>query len=158
MLTLIDRHLIRSYLKAYLVCLVSMMGLFVVVDLFTNLDKFTQASKGFVPVMQHIGLVYLNKLPQIFNHLCEAIGLLAGMFTVTWMQRNNELLPLLSAGVSTRRVVRPVLICAGIMMGLAVVNQEFGMPHVDNFMLENRQYPDGAKDVAVKGAFDVNGL
>src|SRR5438309_692307 len=157
MLTLLDRSLIWSYLKAYLVCLVSMMGLFVVVDLFTNLDKFTQASKGFVPVMQHIGLVYLNKLPQIFNHLCEAIGLLAGMFTVAWMQRNNELLPLLSAGVSTRRVVQPVLICAGAMMILASLNQELGLPHIDSFMIENRENPDGAKEVDVKGNYDRYG-
>jgi len=158
MLTLIDRHLIRSYLKAYLVCLVSMMGLFVVVDLFTNLDKFTQHSKGFVPVMQHIGLVYANKLPQIFNHLCEAIGLLAGMFTVAWMQRNNELLPLLSAGVSTRRVARPVLVSACLVMGLCVLNQEAVLPNVDNYLVENANDPEGKNELAVNGAFDSNGV
>src|SRR5438876_2056843 len=158
MLTLIDRHLIRSYLKAYLVCLVSMMGLFVVVDLFTNLDKFTQASKGFVPVMQHIGLVYLNKLPQIFNHLCEAIGLLAGMFTVTWVQRNNELLPLLSAGVSTHRVVRPVLLSACALLGLSVVNQEVLIPELASFLLSSRDDPDGKRDLQVRGAFEPNGI
>jgi lipopolysaccharide export system permease protein len=158
MLTLIDRHLIWSYLKAYAVCLVSMMGLFVVVDLFTNLDKFTQNSKGFGPVMQHIGLVYANKLPQIFNHLCEAIGLLAGMFTVAWMQRNNELLPLLSAGVSTRRVVRPVLISACLVMGFCVLNQEFVLPRVDNYIVENAGDPEGKSELAVNGAFDANGV
>ena len=33
MLTLLDRQLIRNYLKSYLICLVSMMSLFIVVDL-----------------------------------------------------------------------------------------------------------------------------
>src|SRR2546427_3744904 len=157
MLTLIDRHLIRSYLKAYLVCLVSMMGLVVVVDLFTNLDKFTQHSKGFVPVMQHIGLVYANKLPQIFNHLCEAIGLLAAMFTVAWVQRNNELLPLLSAGVSTRRVVRPVLLSACLMLGLSTVNQEIVIPRIADRLLSSRDDPDGHKEIhGLQGGYEPN--
>ena len=83
--------------------------------------------------------------------------LLAGMVTVAWLQRNNELLPLLSAGVATRRVVQPLLICAGAMMGLAALNQEFGLPHIDNFLIENRENPDGVKETEVKGNFDMNG-
>lgn len=158
MFTQIDCHLIRNYLKAYAVCLVSLMGLFVVVDLFTNLDKFTEHSRDFWSLTRHIGLVYLNKLPQIFNHLCEAICLLAGMFTVAWMQRNNELLPLLSAGVSTRRVVRPVLFSACLVMGLCVINQELFLPLIDNYLLENAGDPEGKNEIPVNGAFDANGV
>lgn len=158
MFTILDRQMIWSYLKAYVFCLISLMGLFIVVDLFMNLEDFTAGRKDLGAVARYIGMYYWYKSFQIFDRLCESVILLAGMFTVAWMQRNNELLPLLSAGVSTRRVVQPVLLCAGAMMGLAVANQEFGMPHVDNFMLENRQNPDGAKDVDVKGAFDFNGV
>src|SRR5262245_25266413 len=158
MFTLIDRHLIRSYFKAYLVCLVSLIGLFVVVDLFTNMDKFTQSGKGFWSVMRHIGLVYANKLPTIFNHLCEAIGLLAGMFTVAWVQRNNELLPLLSAGVSTRRVIRPVLFSACLVMCLCILNQELVLPLCDSYLIENAGDPEGKNALGVNGAFDRNGV
>jgi lipopolysaccharide export system permease protein len=52
------------------------------------------------------------------------------MFTVAWMQRNNELLPLLSAGVSTRRVVLPVLVSASIMLSLTVLNVELFIPRL----------------------------
>ena len=45
------------------------------------------------------------------------------MFTVAMMQRNNELLPLLSAGVSTRRAVAPLLLTAGALLGLAVLEE-----------------------------------
>src|SRR5436190_21420082 len=107
---LLDRQMILSYLKAYLICLVSLLGLFIVVDLFMNLDDFFQTQKGLRAALEHISKYYGYKSTQIFDRLCEAIVLLAAMFTVAWMQRNNELLPLLSAGVSTRRVVQPVLI------------------------------------------------
>ena len=41
MLKLLDRQLIRSYLKAYLICFVSLLSLYIVIDLFTNIDDFT---------------------------------------------------------------------------------------------------------------------
>src|SRR5882724_191310 len=126
MLTILDRQMIYSYLKAYVFCLVSLMGLFIVVDLFMNLEDFTANRKDFASVVSYVGLYYGYKMFQIFDRLCEPVVLLAGMFTVAWMQRSNELLPLLSAGVSTRRAVRPVLVCACAMMGLVAVNQEFG--------------------------------
>src|SRR5688572_12192880 len=119
MLTLIDRQLIFNYLKSYLICLVSLLGLFIVVDLFTNLDTFTENKQTFQETMEHILKYYGLKTMQIFDRLCEAIVLMAAMFTVALMQRNNEMLPLLSAGVSTRRVVRPVLFSAFLMLGLS---------------------------------------
>src|SRR5262249_440550 len=119
MLALIDRQMIVSYLKAYAICLVSTMGLFIVVHLFTNLDNFTEGKADFEQVMETILFYYGMKSTQIFDRLCEAIVLLAAMFTVALLQRNNELLPLLSAGISTRRVVRPVLLSAFLMLGLS---------------------------------------
>ena len=105
MFSILDRQLIFNYLKAYCFALVSLLGLFIVVDLFTNLDDFTTQKQSFQAAMQHIGKYYGYRSFQIFDRLCEAVVLLAAMFTVTWMQRNNEILPFLSAGVSTRRLV-----------------------------------------------------
>src|SRR5262249_40954367 len=130
MFTLMDRLLIRAYFKAYLVCLVSLLGLYIVVDLFTNLDEFTGRHHGIMPVLHHISFYYGHHVALIFDRLCEAIVLLAGMFTIAWMQRNNELLPMLSAGVSTRRVVQPVLFSAFCMLTLAIANQEFPIPRI----------------------------
>src|ERR1700692_2732680 len=152
MLTLMDRQLIVSYLKGYVICLVSMMGLFIVVDLFTNLDNFTEGKGGFEQGMEHILIYYGSKSMQIFDRLCEAIVLLAAMFTVALLQRNNELLPLLSAGISTRRVGRPVLVAAFLMLGLATLNQELVLPRVDSYMLETKDFK-GNKDKEVQGGY-----
>src|SRR5438874_10041260 len=149
MLTIHDRQMVFSYVKAYFFCLVSLTGLFIVVDLFMNLEDFTAGRRGLGSVLQYVGIYYGYKSFQIFDRLCESVVLLAGMFTVAWMQRNNELLPLLSAGVSTRRAVQPVLLCAGAMMGLVAINQEFGLPYIDSFMVENRKNPDGAQETDV---------
>jgi lipopolysaccharide export system permease protein len=156
MLNLLDRQLVRSYLKAYLVCLVSLLALFIVVDLFNNLDDFTAQNRDLGGILLHIARYYGYKTAQIFDRLCEAIVLLAAMFTVAWMQRNNELLPVLSAGVSTRRVVLPVLLTACAMLGLSVLNQELVLPQVDRYVVENREDARGDKEIDVTGGWESN--
>lgn len=158
MFCILDRQMVRSYLKAYLVCLVSLLGLFVVVDLFTNLDDFTQDKREFFEVFDHIAQYYAARIPQIFDRLSEAIVLLAAMFTVALVQRNNEILPLLSAGVSTRRIVRPVLFSAFAMLGLLVLNQEFVLPRIDSYIAENRNDPSGKNEQQVKPGYDTLGI
>jgi lipopolysaccharide export system permease protein len=159
MIKLIDRQMIRGYFKSYLVCLVSLLSLYVVVDLFTNLDDFTHhQQKGLTPVVKRIGTYYGYKVFQIFDRLCEAIVLLAGMFTVAWMQRNNEQVPLLSAGVSTRRIVAPVLGCACLTLTLAVLNQELMIPHIADQLTLERDDPAGNRELPVRGHFEPNDI
>jgi lipopolysaccharide export system permease protein len=158
MFNLIDRMLIRAYLKAYIVCLVSLLGLYIVVDLFTNLDEFTGKHRGLMPILHHIGFYYGHQVALIFDRLCEAIVLLAAMFTIAWMQRNNELLPLLSAGVSTRRVVQPVLFSACFMLTLTVLNQELHIPRIAKYLVNQKEDPYGKADLTTQALFEPNGI
>lgn len=157
MFRILDRQMTLNYLKAYLVCAVSLLGLFIVIDLFMNLDAFTEGKKDLGSIFRHIGLYYVYKTPQIYDRLNEAIVQMAAMFTIAWVQRNNELLPLLSAGVSTRRVVRPLIVASCGMMLLAVLNQELILPNVDLYLLENRNDLHGEKESEVRGGWELNG-
>jgi lipopolysaccharide export system permease protein len=155
---LIDRQMIRGYFKSYFVCLASLLSLYVVVDLFTNLDDFTGHNQGLWEILLRILTYYAYKVAQIFDRLCEAIVLLAAMFTVAWMQRNNEQVPLLSAGVSTRRIVLPVLLSAFFMLGLTVINQEFVIPRIADKLSLDKDDPEGEKSIPVRSAYDTNGV
>jgi lipopolysaccharide export system permease protein len=154
----IDRLLVKGYFKAYLVCLVSLLSLYIVIDLFTNLDDFTAKKPGLLPILSHIASYYAYRSSKIFDQLCEPIVLLAAMFTVAWMQRNNELLPLLSAGVSTRRVVLPVLLSAWVMLTLAVVNGELVIPRIATKLVLDKSDPEAEKEVTVRAAHEPNGI
>ena len=155
MLKLIDRQLVRSYVKSYAVCLVSLISLYIVIDLFNNIDEFAQQGNGFFASLGHIAHYYGYMSAHIFDRLSEAIVLLAAMFTVAWLQRNNELLPQLSAGVSTRRVVRPVLLSACALVFVNVANQEILIPNLRPVI---RDDPNGEKRMSVQGTFDSNGV
>jgi len=157
-MTLLDRMLIRSFLKAYVVCLVSFLSLYIVVDLFSNLEDFADKNSGLLPILKHITYYYGFKVTQIFDRLCEAILLIAAAFTVALIQRNNELVPLLSAGVSTRRVVRPILLTAFALLTLTVSNQESIIPHIASKLMNDRDDPNGEKPILVQGAYEPNGI
>jgi lipopolysaccharide export system permease protein len=160
-MNLLDRSLVWSYLKAYVVCLISLLSLYIVVDLFTNLEDFVEQREGaigLVSSLKHIGTYYGFRSAHIFDRLCEVIILMAAAFTVAWMQRNNELVPLLSAGVSTRRVVAPILVTAGAMLCLSVINQEMIIPRIGNRLMNDRDDPQGEKDIVVQGAYEPNGI
>jgi lipopolysaccharide export system permease protein len=158
MFTLIDRQMVRGYFKAYFVCLASLLSLYVVVDMFTNLDDFARSEKGLLHFLNTVGTYYGYRVFQIFDRLCEAILLLGAMFTVAWMQRNNEQVPLLSAGVSTQRIVRPVLICATLMLSLTVLNQEFVIPRIADKLTYDKDDPTGGKEMLVRGGYDSTGV
>jgi lipopolysaccharide export system permease protein len=109
-------------------------------------------------VLQTIAGYYGYRVSQIFDRLCEAIMLLAAVFSVAWMQRHNELLPLLSAGVPTRRVVRPVLLGTVLFIGLGVANQELVIPQIASELSKDRDDLRGNKAVSVQSAYDTNGV
>jgi lipopolysaccharide export system permease protein len=156
-MTTLDRMFFTGYLRSYLIVLVSLLSLYIIVDLFTNLDDF---SKGATVAdnARHIGWYYATRSSQIFDRLCEAITLLGAMFTVAWMQRNNELLPQLSAGISTRRVIRPVLLGAVFTLALGPLNQEFVIPQIAEELTAERDDFEGLKKTPVKGAYEPNGV
>jgi lipopolysaccharide export system permease protein len=158
MLKIIDRQMIRGYFRAYFVCLTSLLSLYIVVDLFTNLDSFAKPGQALVVTVQNVATYYAYNAFQIFDRLCEVIVLLAAMFTVALMQRNNEQVPLLSAGVSTRRIIAPVLGCACFMLTLAVLNQELVIPRIADRLLYGKDDPAGEKPLQVHPRFDRNGI
>ena len=67
MLKLLDRQMVRGYFKAYLVCLSSLLSLYIVVDLFTNLDDFTHHSGGLPTTAKLIGISD-RKLWEMVDH------------------------------------------------------------------------------------------
>jgi lipopolysaccharide export system permease protein len=152
---ILDRERYWAFLKAYVICFIALVGLYVVIDAFSNLDEFEEVAESTTDLLRIMGRYYLIKMSLIYDQISGVITMMAAIFTVTWMQRNNELLAMLAAGISTQRVIRPVLISAVAISGLAVANQELIMPRI----AEELQRPpddDGKQAVFVYQRQDGN--
>ncbi len=153
---ILDRERYRSFIKAYFICFVALVGLYVVIDAFSNLDEFAEVADGSAPkLFALMGRYYLIKMSLIYDQISGIITMMAAIFTVTWLQKNNELLAMLAAGISTRRVIRPVLISALGISSLAVVNQELIMPRLAE-ELQKDPDDDGRRKVKVYPRQDAN--
>ncbi|MEO8497734.1 MAG: LptF/LptG family permease, partial [Planctomycetota bacterium] len=134
-----DRYLLRLFVKILGVCFVSMVGLYVVIDGFGNIEEFIgygQERGGLLPVVADY---YSARVPWFFDHSSGMLALVAGMFVVTWLQRTNELTALMAAGITTKRIVRPLLAAAIVVSFMAVANREFVIPKVRDKLVRNAQ-------------------
>src|SRR6185312_15454712 len=64
----------------------------------------------------------------IFVHLSGIIPVVAAAFTLIRLSRNNELTALLAAGVPLFRVAWPVILIAGVLNALVLVDTEVIIP------------------------------
>jgi lipopolysaccharide export system permease protein len=154
---ILDRERYKAYFKAYAVCFTALVGLYVVIDAFSNFDEFSKRAEGVIETFAIMGRFYLVHMTQFYDRLCGVIGMMAAIFTVTWMQKNNELLAMLAAGISTHRIIRPVWVSALLVSGLAVVNQEFIMPPLGE-ELQKSHDDDGLRKVIVSSRYDGQGI
>ncbi len=154
---ILDRQRYWDYLKAYVICFVSLVGIYVVFDAFSNADEFTKIHDSTLGLLARMGRFYLIRTSLFYDRLCGVIGMMAAIFTVTWMQRNNELLAMMAAGISTPRTIRPVAVSAVLVSAFAIVNQEWIMPPLGP-ELQLDHADDGKRALVVHARTDLNGI
>ncbi len=137
-MAILDRYIISSFVRIFLICLVSFAGLYVVVDAFTNLDEFLKVghSRSLASVMP---AYYTPRVLQFFDKTAAILALVAAVFCLAVMQRSNELTAIQASGISNRRIVRPVLFITAIIVLAAVVNREFVIPRYRGQLVMNAQ-------------------
>ena len=129
---IIDRYLLRQFLQVFFICFCSLTGLYVVFDAFSNLDAFISQSEKQGNLLMLMGEYYAYRSLFFFDRTCGILALTSAMFTVTWIQRHNELTALSAAGVPNRRVILPVIIASIVVSLMAAASRELVIPRLRN--------------------------
>jgi len=125
---ILDRYLLRQFLQTFVICYLSLTGLYVVFDAFTQLDEFLRWAETGGGLLAVMGPHYFYRSVWFFDRTAGLLTLTAAMFTVTWIQRHQELTAIMSAGISRIRVVVPIIVAAVAISVLAAVNREMVIP------------------------------
>lgn len=135
-MTILDRYIARQFFFNTLALLVLLGSFVVAVDVSLNIDRFLAAAEsvdnGSASTVRKLLVTALlvadlwwPRLLQLFAYMV-GLALVGAMgFTFTQMVRHRETVAALAGGISLRRLARPVLIVAAIMMGLKFIDQEF---------------------------------
>ena len=159
---IIDRYLLRQFLQNFVICFVSLMGVYVIFDAFTNLEAFMSSAKG-TALLKVLAAFYGTQSLAFFDRFCALLVLMSAMFTMAWIQRHHEMTALMAAGISRIRVVTPVLVVSVAVILLAMINREIMVPRLKdqlarrpdtlkgNVVEELLPQYDNATDVLIRG-------
>lgn len=125
---IIDRYLLRQFLGTFAICYISLAGLYIVFDAFTNLEEFMRCGKASGGVLSLLGTFYAYQTVLFFDRTAGLLVLVSAMFTISWLQRHNEMIALQAAGISRIRIITPLIIAALTITGLATINREVVIP------------------------------
>jgi len=103
---------------------------------------------------RNVGVYYAYRVPVFFQRVNGIIILLAGAFTLGWMERQNELMPILAAGVPLRRLLIPLAAITSFFLVLQWLDTELVIPHCADNLLRQAEDPLGKRPLLVSGTFD----
>jgi len=145
----IDRYLIRGFVYSYVICVLIMVSMYIVLDLFANMDEFTQAQISTVQIIKNIASYYWYHSFLYFAQVAGMITLVAAAFTLARLQRNNELTAMLAGGISMYRLATPIIIVGLIFNVLWILDQEFVIPRIANKLVRAHEEAGGKRSFPV---------
>ena len=134
---ILDRYVLFTFLKNYLISFMVLIGLYIVLDMVFNFDELAEVQSktggagGFasmLAMLRSIGDYYFYQTFRIFAQLSGVIPIVAAAFTLIRLSRFNEMTASLAAGVPLLRTAMPIIIAAIILNILLMVDQELIIP------------------------------
>jgi lipopolysaccharide export system permease protein len=136
---LLDRYIAKNFLIGYFISFSVLIGMCITLDLFVNIDEFVEQSEQSTgALLGHIAAYYGPQAALWFRHLSGMITVIAAVFSLARMTKNNELIAVMASGISLKRILAPILLLAVLLMGLQIANEEFLIPHLANDLTRSR--------------------
>jgi lipopolysaccharide export system permease protein len=162
-MSIMDRYLFRHFLQTYFIVFFVLVSLYIVIDLFSNMDEFIKPDQsGQHPPMavyvQRIAKYYFLHGFEYFWRLSPVITQVSAMSTLASLHRYNEIVALLAAGIPTRRALTPILMGVILMIGLSVANRELVLPANSDFLQRSHDDVDGKNKLPTSFRFDKDGM
>ncbi|HQY87213.1 MAG TPA: LptF/LptG family permease [Tepidisphaeraceae bacterium] len=135
---IIDRYVLYSFLKNWILSFVVLMGLYIVLDMVMNFDEFVKPQSGdeviSSPSVSRViwGVVsyYFFQSFRVFSYLSGLITVVAASFTLMRMSRFNELVTMMASGVPLLRIGAPIFYAGFALTFLLIINQELIVPKI----------------------------
>ncbi len=137
-MTILDRYLLLLFLRTFLVCFISFTGLYVVIHLFSNLDELSALSAESTWGQLMLDF-YGPRVAEMFGKTAPVLALVAGIFSISMLQRNRELTAIEAGGITKQRALRSILLAGVAIVALTVANREFLIPQFKDRLVRTPQ-------------------
>lgn len=153
---LLDRYVALTFLKTFLATLLVFAVSGVALDFFSRLSYFGAADRVAGTFAEEysrgklIFLFYLAYLPYLLKQVLPFVSVASALITVHGMMRHNEVMPVLSAGVSARRLFFPLLACGVLVSGLHFGFNEYLLPSISREHIALKRFFSGDRKTGLQ--------
>ena len=144
---LLDRYVIRNFLQVYFYCIAGFISIWLIFDISDNISTFIDEHIGLLLVVRY----YATQVPQIFIILLPVSLLLALLFTLGRMSRANEIVSMLTAGISLPRVLFPLIGIGLLTVGVSMALNYSLAPHAELARKALLSQAHGRPDTSIEG-------
>lgn len=151
----IDWYIIKKFIGTYFFSIALIISISIVFDVNENLAKFTQYHAPFEAIVFDY---YANFIPYFANLFSALFVFIAVIFFTSKMAGNSEIIAMLAAGISFRRLLRPYMFTCVLLAGLSYYLSAYVIPHGtvirQNFesMYKNKKKNTSAENVQLQVA------
>ncbi len=130
-----DRYVLRAFWMTFIAVVLFFTVIVIVLDSAERIRKLTRnwdqvAARGQHPLLV-LAEYYLTLLPFLWMQLLAFCVPSAAAFCIARLIRHNELTPLVTGGVSLRRIVWPIVLSGVVIVGGMLVVQETLIPSLN---------------------------
>lgn len=111
-LKILDWYIIKKFIGTYFYSIALIISISIVFDINENLAKFAQYH---APLKAIVVDYYMNFVPYFANLFSPLFVFIAVIFFTSKLAGNSEIISMLAAGVSFKRLMRPYMISAAII-------------------------------------------
>jgi lipopolysaccharide export system permease protein len=151
---ILDRYVLRQFVQIFVICFLSLTGLYVVIDLFGHLDHFSSYAEREGNLLGVIANYYGYRTLAFFDRTSGILAMISAMFTVTWLQSRQESTAMLAAGISKFRIVKPLLAAAAVISLAGVANRELVIPRYREELAKDTKDLGGDSARPLEARFD----
>ena len=120
LLNRLDRYIVAKFIGTYIFSIILIISISIVFDVNENLAKFSTYN---APLKAIVFDYYANFVPYFANLFSPLFVFIAVIFFTSKLAGNSEIIAMLAAGVSFKRLLRPYMISAAL---IAAVNFYLG--------------------------------
>lgn len=121
----LDKYIIGKFIGTYFFAIALIISISIVFDFNENLSKFSQYN---APWQAIIFDYYANFVPYFANLFSPLFVFIAVIFFTSKMAGNSEIIAIISAGISFRRLMRPYMISCVLISTLSFVLAAYVIP------------------------------
>ncbi len=112
---ILDRYLIKEFIKTFIVIFFASSILFIVIDIIDQLSKMLK----YGATLNQATLFYILRLPYLLTLTSPVIMLLTGLFLMNNLAKYNESIAVRAAGISIKRMLFPLIII-GLLVSIII--------------------------------------